>query len=168
MSNFSLRPLYPSDSLEELTSMLHRAYKPLADQGMNYTASDQTVDVTRERTQLGVCFVACSNDDQIIGCVCCHKTLQGVSKTWYRRASVWVIEMLAVEPDWQGKGVGSALLSRAEAWACEQGADETALDSAAKAKELIDFYLSRGYSEVDFTRWQGKNYESLIFAKELM
>lgn len=73
-----------------------------------------------------------------------------------------------MDPAHQRMGIGAALLARAKAWAVEQGATETALDTASKAKEQINFYLACGYSEVDFTRWPGKTYESSIFAKELL
>lgn len=88
MSKFFIRPLNESDSLEELTKLLHRAYKPLGDAGMNFTAVDQSVEKTRERASLGVCFVACLNVGEIVGTVSCHNKEQGVSKTWYRRKSV--------------------------------------------------------------------------------
>ena len=44
-----IRPLLPSDSLEELTALLHAAYASLAAQGWNFTAVDQSVAMTRER-----------------------------------------------------------------------------------------------------------------------
>src|SRR6476661_6594606 len=54
----AIRRLQLSDSLEELTSLLRRAFASLGRQGLNCTCVDQTAAVTRERVQLGDCFVA--------------------------------------------------------------------------------------------------------------
>jgi hypothetical protein len=42
----SIRQLTSADSLEELTDLLHAAYKRLGDMGLNYTAVDQPVEET--------------------------------------------------------------------------------------------------------------------------
>ena len=46
------------DSLDALTGLLHRAYKPLLDLGFNYSAANQTSDVTRACIEGGECYVA--------------------------------------------------------------------------------------------------------------
>src|SRR3981081_3430984 len=48
-----IRDLRADDSLEELTVMIHAAYKALGDLGLNYTAVDQDVAVTRARIESG-------------------------------------------------------------------------------------------------------------------
>jgi hypothetical protein len=47
------RYLSPTDDLDELTSMLHEAYAPLASAGMRFVASYQDSSVTRQRTERG-------------------------------------------------------------------------------------------------------------------
>ena len=41
-----IRPLSSTDSITEITFLLHRAYARLGDMGLNYTAVDQSTDVT--------------------------------------------------------------------------------------------------------------------------
>ena len=43
-----IRPLVTDDSIAELTNLLHAAYNGLGDLGFNYTAVDQSEDVTRK------------------------------------------------------------------------------------------------------------------------
>ena len=45
----AIRPLGPHDSVEGLTELLHRAYAALGARGWNYTAVDQTIEVTGKR-----------------------------------------------------------------------------------------------------------------------
>ena len=53
-----IRLLQSSDSIEELTELLHRAYKELVDMGINNMAATQSPDVTRRRVEVGECWVA--------------------------------------------------------------------------------------------------------------
>ena len=52
-----IRPFEESDSIAELTALLHRAYAHLRNMGLNYTAVDQTPEVTARRIRGGNCFV---------------------------------------------------------------------------------------------------------------
>src|SRR5437868_1228691 len=54
----TIRPLAPNDCLTQLTALLHASYASLAAQGWNFTAVDQTVDVTRDRLAGAQGFVA--------------------------------------------------------------------------------------------------------------
>lgn len=53
-----IRDLRESDSIGDLTALLHRAYKRLLDMGFRYKATTQTEQDTRERISGGVCLVA--------------------------------------------------------------------------------------------------------------
>ena len=48
-----LRLFQASDSIAELTLLLHRAYARLGDMGLNYTAVDQAPEVTAKRIRGG-------------------------------------------------------------------------------------------------------------------
>ena len=52
---------------------------------------------------------------------------------------------LVVDASARGKGVGSALVARAEQWAIEHGAHNLALTSALRRKEAHEFYKRRDY-----------------------
>ena len=53
-----VRPIGPIDSLAAMTELLHSAYARLGAMGFNYTAADQTEEITRERVAGGTCLVA--------------------------------------------------------------------------------------------------------------
>src|SRR5206468_11366060 len=65
----TIRPLAPHDSIDELTALLHRSYAVLGVMGLNYTAVDQTPEVTRRRNAGGLCLVAVDPADRVIGTV---------------------------------------------------------------------------------------------------
>ena len=58
-----------------------------------------------------------------------------------------LIENVAVLPDWQGKGIGDALLGRAETIARSLGLNELRLYTNAMFATNVAFYVHRGYSE---------------------
>ena len=68
IDDIKIRLIDDSDSITELTELLHRAYKPLADDGMRYFATHQTEDQTRKRIANGQCYVAIL-DGKIVGSV---------------------------------------------------------------------------------------------------
>ena len=64
-TNTLIRPLAARDSLKDLTALLHRAYAPLAEQGLNFTAAKQTAATTRKRAAEGQCFVAVAGHELV-------------------------------------------------------------------------------------------------------
>jgi GNAT superfamily N-acetyltransferase len=58
---------------------------------------------------------------------------------------VWIYH-LAVLPDWQGKGVGSLLLSKVEEKATQQGATKLLLGVGLSNLKVVPFYEKQGYS----------------------
>jgi GNAT superfamily N-acetyltransferase len=181
-----VRPLEATDSIDELTELLHRAYARLGDMGLNYTAVDQSPQVTRERIRGATCFVAVADDGadaqlasaapprgaagparRLIGTITVHHTSADPSEAYYARAGVAAAHQFAVDPSQQGAGIGRMLLQRAEQWAVEQGYREIAVDTAEQATHLIDLYARLGYRHVGFVQWHGKVYRSVIMSKPL-
>src|SRR5688572_25113999 len=167
MSHFQgdlrIRELEDRDDLVELTALLHRAYRPLLEMGLNYTATNQDVETTERRAADGICFVA-EFENRVVATV----TLSFAPVDWindyYRRPGVWRFGQFAVEPALQGTGVGARLLDYIEAYAAREGASELALDTAVPAQHLIEFYRKRGYVIVDRCQWPGHSYESVVMS----
>lgn len=163
----TIRPLHPTDSLEALTALLHRAYAPLGALGLNYTAVDQTVEVTRRRCAVGVCFVA-ADGERIVGTV----TVAGPADLsgqawaeqtpWFRRRDTAHLHQLAVEPARQGGGLGRRLLAQCVDWSRARGLRYLALDTAVPAAHLRRAYAKFGYIEADEIQWPGKHYRSTV------
>jgi GNAT superfamily N-acetyltransferase len=158
------RLLSPEDDLEAITKLLHRAYARLGEMGLNYTAVDQSAEVTRLRCERGEAWLAVA-DDLVVGIGVLSQSPESTS--YYGKPSVWAVHQFAIEPELQGHGLGAQLLSHLEQRARELGGTEVALDTAGAAHHLIDWYLRRRYRPVDSVSWPGKTYSSLIFAKPL-
>lgn len=161
-----VRLLQESDSLEDLTALLHRAYRELLDRGLRYTATAQSVETTRERCSDGECYVAVA-DGRIVGTVTLYPPGTGSGCPWYERADVAHFGQFGVEPSWKGRGVGRAMLDMVENRARTLGAAHLALDTAKLARHLIELYERWGYSVVESVTWEEVNYESVIMSKSM-
>ena len=166
-ANILIRELQDGDSIEELTSLLHRAYRRLLDMGLRYWATHQTVDDTRTRIAGGTCLVAVLNG-RIVGTVTYQYPPRWRDTPWYTRADVACVSQFAVEPECQRRGIGGALMTRVEAMATDDGAAELALNTAEPAVHLIDYYARRGYRLVEHTDATLPHYRSVILSKKLV
>jgi GNAT superfamily N-acetyltransferase len=167
MQAITLRRIEASDSLEELTAMLHRAFSRQRQMGLNCTCVDQSVQVTRERIEKGACYIAACGG-RLVGTVTLYAPDCQSQSHWYHQPDVASVHQLAVAPDFQNSGLGTALLQFAEDWATERGYTELALDTAQPAIHLLSFYMRHGYRFVESVRFQGKVYYSVILSKELL
>ena len=171
-SPFTIRPLAPGDSLADLTGLLHRAYAPLAEAGLNFTAASQTEKVTRHRVAGGHALVA-AGDGRLLGTVTVNGPFDPNAQPWARatpwfyRRDVAHLHQYAVEPSAQGSGIGQALLRGVEDWALQGGFRAIALDTAQPASHLRQRYERAGYAEVAQVQWDGKTYRSVVMVKPL-
>ena len=163
----NVRQFEESDSIEELTSLLHRAYARLGQMGLNYTAVDQTAGVTARRIRGGNCFVVAA-ESRLIGTIVAQPTYGHSECEYFTRPGVAAAHQFAVDPDHQGSGIGRVLLQRAEQWAMESGFSELAMDTAEQATHLIDLYTRRGYRRVGWVQWSGKAYRSVVLSKRFI
>ncbi|WP_226893386.1 GNAT family N-acetyltransferase [Nisaea sediminum] len=161
-----IRPLAETDSISDLTSLLHRAYGQLARMGLRYMATHQGEDVTRQRAAEGTCLVALS-DGKIVGTIIVKDATQTKGCAWYDRPGIASIGQFAVEPDLQAKGLGRRLMDEAEKRAAASGAAEIALDTAEPAAHLVEWYGRIGYRFVEYMQWDHTNYRSVIMSKPL-
>ena len=164
--DITIREFQKSDSLDELTDLLHRSYKILADMNLKYVATYQDVSITKKRINKGVCFVAVNNE-KIIGTVTYYSPENSVGSLWLEKEGVAHFGQLGVEPDYRNKGIGSLLISHVEKFAQKQGVSELALDTAEPAKHLIDWYEKLGYRFIEHCQWKMTNYRSVIMSKKL-
>lgn len=165
-SSIGMRRVDPTESLEPLTAMLHRAFSGLGRMGLNCTCVDQSAQVTRERIAKGECYAA-SHDGRLVGTVTLYAPDPDSPSTWYHRADVASVHQLAVAPEYQCSGVGASLLHFAESWATGRGYAELALDTAQPARHLLAFYKRHRYRFVESVRFPGKAYFSVVLSKDL-
>jgi GNAT superfamily N-acetyltransferase len=172
--SIAIRPLQADDSIEQLTRLLHQAYASLAVQGWNFTAVDQSVEVTRQRVASGQAFVA-ERQGQFVGTVTITppkpadgRYLGDPVPAVYTQPGTAILAQLAVHPEQRGLGLAERLMDAAEAWAGAQGYAQVALDTAKPAEQLQRRYARRGYAHVGEVQWAGKTYASVLMVKTLV
>jgi GNAT superfamily N-acetyltransferase len=158
--------------MQVLTAMLHRAYAPLGAQGLNYTAVDQTVEVTRKRCAAGACFVAVDGE-RIVRTVTvggphhAARNARAMPTLWYARADAARLHQLGVEPALQGMGLGRRLIEHCADWVHAHGYHYLALDTALPATHLRRYYAKLGFVDADDMHWRGKRYHSAVMVRPL-
>lgn len=155
------------DSVDEITDLLHRAYKRLADMGLKFVATHQDSDETRTRLIKGDGFVLYSGQ-KLTGTITLYKERKKNPCEWYRNEGVSYFGQFAVEPELQNNGIGSKLMEFIEHYAAQSGLIEIALDTSEKAQHLIDYYTKRGYRFVQYHQWDRVNYRSVVMSKNLI
>ena len=163
-SGIVIRPYDSTDDIQAITSLLHRAYKPLADMGLRYMATHQSAEITRERLESGESFVALQNS-LYIGTISLYSASHNCE--YYKRDGVYHFGQFGVDPSLQRMGIGREMLKHVEQRAQELHATEMALDTAQPAVHLIAYYQSLGYNIVDEVQWPDVNYRSFIMSKLL-
>jgi GNAT superfamily N-acetyltransferase len=165
-----LRRLLPTDSMDELTDLLHRAYRPQVDMGLQPLAGRQGPDVTRQRTSRGECYIAAlggGGRERLVGVILFHEEEDAKGPPWFRRPEVDSFSQFAVEPSLQGRGIGRMLLDKVESRAIESGARELGLSMAAPDTRLMKVYERLGYRFIEHWQWPYTNYRSAILSKTL-
>lgn len=154
------------DSIEELTRLLNRAYKILADMGLRYVATWQGPDITAQRIENRHCFVAFM-EGRLIGTITYTPPEIKEGSAWYNRPDVAGIGQFGIEPELQRMGIGLKIMKFIEDHACQDGAKELALDTAEPAQHLIRWYERLGYRLIETVQWRDTNYRSVIMSKAL-
>lgn len=163
-SKVRVRLIEPDDSLAHITGMLHRAYKQHADRGIKALAAFQPEEVTRRRIAGGDCYVAMYMG-RIVGTILYRGPGQLSGTPWFERPDVATFSQFAVEPEFQGRGIGSSLVSLIESRAAQSGVSELALSTPEPAVWLVRMYERHGYRIVERVNWAETNYTSLIMSK---
>ena len=167
-TSISIRSWRSTDSIPELTRLLHRAYKPLADMGLRFVATYQDDEMTRQRISVGKCFAAqCEPDGVIVGTINYRPPGAADGTPWYEASNVAYFGQFAVEPALQKMGIGRMLLLAAEHAARTDGATELAFDTSEQAAHLIEYYTRRGFRFIEHVRWPDVNYRSVVMSKGL-
>jgi GNAT superfamily N-acetyltransferase len=152
------------DSIAELTNLLHRAYKRLADMGLNFIATFQDEEYTRNYLKKGICYIL-TGKDKIIGTIFYYTKMWNDAPEIFKQDDVVLFGKFAVEPDMQQNGLGSAMMDFIEQQALLNGKKRIVLDTSEKAEHLIKYYENRGYVYVHHWQWPDVNYKSVVMCK---
>lgn len=162
----NIRPLENQDSFEQITSLLHLSYQPLAAMGLRFLATYQDNATTQERCLSGYTFVA-EHGKELVATLTLYPSSPTSHCEYYRRPDVWHFGQFAVHPSLQKHGIGSIMMDLAEAIAAHNDAKELALDTSEQATHLIDYYQKKGYELREYVQWDITNYRSIIVSKRL-
>ena len=154
------------DSVEELTDLLHRAYKRLADMGLNFVATYQSAEHTQKYFTKGECYVLISNEE-LAGTVFYYTKMWDNAPEIYKMSDSVLVGKFAVEPELQNLGLGSKLMDFVESRAAKNNKKRVVLDTSEKALHLIEYYNKRGYKYQHHWQWPEVNYKSVVLSKEL-
>jgi predicted N-acetyltransferase YhbS len=167
MDEVQIRPWQASDCIEELTRLIHRAYRRNADLGFHFVATHQGLGVTRERLDAGYPFLA-SFDGKIIGTITLEYPVEIPHGEYVTDRPLALFGQFAVDPDVQRSGIGRRLIEIAEEKAVKLGAQEICLDTAQGADHLIGYYQRLGYEIRAEADWRPEvNYKSWVMVKSL-
>ena len=147
---YSLRPA-TGDYAEKVTALVNAAYGHYVER-IGMTPRPMTYDYTEVIRNSRV-TVAESNQT-MVGVIVLNMTDEG-----------FLIDNVAVDPSYHGKGVGKALLTFAEAEARRAGFDSLYLYTHEKMTENLALYARIGYVEYD-RRFQG-NFSLVYMRKQL-
>lgn len=156
-----------NDSVEELTDLLHRAYKPLADKGLNFIATHQSVEYTRNYFRKGECYILVNPENKICGTIFYYLQTFHDAPEIFKDNDTVLFGKFAVEPELQKSGIGSKLMDFTESIAKSRGKKQMVLDTSENAGHLIKYYEKRGYKYIHHWQWPDVNYTSVVMLKQL-
>lgn len=152
--------------LDDITTLLHAAYRPLLEDGLRYVATHQTSDITLRRLIAGEGYIGFLGA-RLMATITLVTDIRGDDCDWFMRPGVFKFAQFGVHPEDQGQGVGQHIMQLIEARARELGAKELSLDTSEKAHQLIAMYTKLGYRQVDTVDWDATNYKSVVLSKTL-
>lgn len=142
-------------SWEEITALLHTAYKIHLKCGLEYKAASQSVEETKMRNRGGACLV-CLLNYRLIG-----------TATLHIRNNAAYLTQIAVEPLHKNRGIGQQLLQAVVKTAREAGVRYIYCDTAESAKTIVHWYLKNGWRKIGLVSWPSTNYYSILFRYDL-
>jgi len=164
--DITFRLLNNNDSIDELTELIKRAYSVHQEAGLHHSTINQSKAETLKRVRHAYTFVALF-DNRIIGTISYKPPWECRGTSWFKRPLVAKTNMLAIEPEFQGKGIASIFFDLAELAAYLHGAEELACDIAEKNKKQINIKEKRGYRFISYHNWKFNDYRSVIMSKSL-
>ncbi len=160
------RLLSGADSIDELTSLINRAYSVHKEAGLHHSAINQNSTETIKRIRHAYTLLALA-ENRIIGTISYKPPWECRGNTWFNKPKVAKTNMLAIEPAFQGRGIASIFFELVELLAFLHGADELASDIAEKNEKQIKIKENRGYRFISYHKWKFADYRSVIMSKDL-
>lgn len=145
----------PQDA-DRLVNVYRSAYRENRELGFPAKAETATVDDIREWLNDGRLYVA-EIDQSVIAAVRIEETTPERLK----------ISRLGVHDDWQGNGVGSALLDHVEELALSEGYETVWLTTPGDHPFLPTVYRERGYTKTGDYPLEYREYDEIVMERRL-
>ncbi len=155
-----------SISWQQITDLLHEAYRVHLNNHLHFYALVQSADITEQRVKNGTCWVALL-EGRLVGTISFERHFNRPKTSWYIEDDYISIFMFGVLEEFKGFGIGSMLIDAVEEYARTKNSKAIILDTAWPAKKLVQFYRNRGYKPVGATTFETTNYVSVLLKKEI-
>lgn len=149
--------------LADIVELLHDAFGERKTQGIMMGGIDITEEDLSRILQDAVLYIATIGPN-LVGML---------SARYARRQNRRKMEnychlgYVAISPKAKRGGIGSQLLARLEEDAKEKGCEYIISNTAEPATSAVSWHLKQGFHKVKYTRWKSRNYNSIVFRKEL-
>ncbi len=170
-SEVAVRRYLIDDPIADVTGLLHRAYVPQMEMGLQPLAGRQDDKTTLGRVLASECYLAVlpgeseAARERIIAVILLNEHERVAFPEFFLRPGIAHFAMFGIEPRLQGLGIGRRLLDHCEHRARELGSAELALSMAEPDTELRAYYDKRGYRFIESWQWPYTNYQSCILSK---
>lgn len=162
-----IRRVAPEDSKEEINRLFHTAHALLTDQGLRRYWIDELMGDGSPENPQGELYLAFDEKARAIAGIVFFDAANTRGCPFFDKPGVASIGPFAIMPEFQGHGLGGAMLGFVEDRARETGAEEIALDIAPEATQQLQNYLQRGYRFAENARWPGSDKRCVVLSKML-
>jgi GNAT superfamily N-acetyltransferase len=153
------------DPKEQIDDLFHTAHALISDHALHRYSLDGLFGQEKDQPH-GELYLAVS-EPRLIGGLIFFDPANTKGCPYFDRPDVASIGPFAVVPEFQGHGLGDAMLEMIEARARESGAKELALEIAPEATHALQHFLKQGFRFAETARRQGSSEKSIILSKSL-
>jgi GNAT superfamily N-acetyltransferase len=161
-----IRPMTADDSTVEIDRLFHTSHALLADHALRRYYPDEMFGKGSVENPRGELFVA-QSETRLIGGLVFFDPENTKGCPFYDRPDVASIGPFAIMPEFQGHGLGGAMLQVVQQRAREAGAVELGLDIAPEAIQSMNKFIKDGFRYVENARWEGSTRRCVILSYRL-
>ena len=162
-----IRKVAEGDSREEINRLFHTHHAVMADASLRRFYLDELLGQGSTENPKGELYLAIAEDDKVLGGLVFFDPENTRGCPYYDKPGVASIGPFAVVPQFQGHGLGGAMLQLVENRAKEAGAKELALDISPEDTHSLHTFLRQGFRFAENARWPDSNSRCLVLTKQL-
>lgn len=154
------------DSAETVDRLFHLSHALLADHRLRRFHLDSLLGDGSPENPHGELYLA-DAEGRIIAGVVFYDPENTSGCPYYDRPDVASLGPLAIVPEFQGHGLGGAMLRFVEERAVEVGAKELALEITPEATNALNKFLKEGYRFAENARYNDGQQRCIVMTKSL-